>query len=626
MVKNSRPGNDSKAWLKRLGGALVSRKAAYVYLNIIGIGGGIAVGVLVVADGWIKVTLGLLVALFFFEMQQIFYLSKKIQDMDPNSASTRAALQRQTDAFKTFTKQTLDQAEERLVSLIKTMPGLFTLATDPVMQQCLVAIGQAVSTTSREAASVVRRVVTISLEEAAKDVEYFARRKLVIAQKPEIADARWKALLELYGKDQYVIAVSWVLPEWWHLNKLWLEENEAAIKRGLQLARVFVVDDEEQLKAIRQVMQEQAELGIQVNWVYADRLAEHSLQPRDMLISNCFIPGFENPDNSKKELVKGLIFGEQVLETGLRSDGSRESGYRLFTKSVELSAYPMEVHIARGAIQQIYQLSERFNDPEWWSYFFDTDYVPITKFKDRSAEDETDMLIKNANLRNGMRVLDLGCAYGRIERILHKKLQRIEVVPVECSQQLLNEALSSGSPGFAQKEITPQDMRDIDKFYENEFDVVMSIFTSWGYFQEADNQRMFEKVCAVLNEDGVFYLDIDNPSFIRQERGLQQYPSNGSHIYRWDCVRSFDEEDSDGKKVTVPRRLSQFSVLKPDGTVKSKPLVSLRLYELSELRNIALKAGFKSFQAWEESGRPWGTDSSARAERIIVALGKKPGP
>lgn len=630
MVKIDTSPNANISWLKKLGKSLISRTACYVYLNVAGIGGGTAFGVFVQADTWIRMTLGLLVALFFFEIQQVYYLSKKIQDMDkkfqdmdPNSASTKAVLQSQANAFKEFTKQTLQQAEERLLALIKTMPGLFTLATDPAFQRCLLAIGEIVSKTSREAVVVMRRFVAISLEEATKDVESFAKRKLVIKSEPEFADPRWKALLEPADTDQYAVATSWVLPEWWRLNEAWQSENEAATNKGLRLARVFIVDNEEELKATSKVMREQAERGIQVNWVYAKRLVEHGIQPRDMLISNCFIPGFDNPDNSHKQLGRGSIFGEQVLETEPKTGGFKKTGYRLFTKSVELSAYPPEVENARSVIQHIYQLSERFDDPEWWSYFFDADYVPITKFKEDSAEFETDILVKNANLKTGMRILDLGCAYGRIERILEEKLPSIEVIPVECSQKLLNQAVASITHAFTQREVVPQDMRKIDKLFKQEFDVVMSIFTSWGYFREADNQRMFEKVYAVLNEDGIFYLDIDNPAFIRADKGLQQYPSNGNTILRWDTVKDFNEQDSNGKKVTVPRRLSQFSVVKPDGSVKSKPLVSLRLYEFNDLRNVASKAGFKSFQAWDENGQDWGMSSSTHAERMIVVLSKR---
>lgn len=627
MAKISGSASANNGWLRKFGRALVSRRACYVYIIGVGIAGGTAFGVFVEAEKWVGAVIGVLIALFFFQTEQIFYFSRQIEDIHPGSSPTREMIAKQSQIFQDFTQNALSNIEDRLLTTIKNLPGLFALVTDPAFQKPLLRIGETVRTTPKQAINVLNRIVAISLEETASDVDSVARSKVVIRNEPEVADARWKAVLEPAAIGQHAVATSWVLPEWWNLNKAWRGENEAAIKKGLQLARIFIAENEQELEANIQVMREQAKQGIQVNWVYADCLRENNLEPRDILVSNCSIPDFDDPDNSQKQLVDGSIFGEQILELGLEADGSKKAGYRMLARRVEISAYPPEVVSARTVIEQIYRLSQRFDDTEWWSYFFDDDYTPITRYKEDTAEHETEMLIKATKLRADMRILDLGCAYGRIEQILEQKIGSVEVIPVECSQQLLNEAMSSAIYGFTRRGVGALDMRKISELYKEEFDVVMSIFTSWGYFRECDNHRMFEKVFAVLKAGGFFYLDIDNPSFIRANTKLVEYKSNSHTIHRCDDIRECEEEDCDGKTVKVTRRLSQFSVVRPDGSTKSKPLVSLRVYELNELQSIASEIGFEFVQAWDENGQEWRTGRSSRAEhvpeRMVVVLKKQ---
>lgn len=618
---NATTGRSRRAW-----NTLTSRNARYVYIVTCGIAAAVLLGEFVEAASWIRVVLGVMVSIFFLQVTKFYYLSNQIDDIRPQSAPTRTIIEQQATLFKDFTREALDSIEERLRRTIRTMPGLLALATDEMYQKHLEAIGAvAARARSLQADSVMRRILAISLEDMASDVESVAASKLVIKNQPEVADRRWKAVLEPDGGDhQYAVATSWVLPEWWELNKAWRVENATAAKQGLRLARVFIAENQDEMAANAKVMREQARQGIQVNWVYLDCLRENGLDPRDILISGCVIPDFENPDNSQKELLGGFIFGEQVLELG-ESGGTRRLGYRLVPKSVELSVYPPEVAAAREAIERIYRLSTRFDDPEWWSYFFEDDYIPITRYKDSTARHETEVLIKATNLKAGMRVLDLGCAHGRMEQMLEAMVGQLEVVPVECSQSLLSEAVSRATKVLPDGGVPALDMRDIDEHYGEEFDVVMSTFTTWGYFRECDNQAMYQKVFAVLKPGGLFYLDIDNPSFIRANTSPRQYESGGHIIRRCDAVKQSQEQDSSGQMVSVARRLSQFTVTRPDGSVISKPLVSLRLYDLNELRQIASAVGFKYVQALDEDGKPWtGSSESGHptAQRIVVVLRK----
>ena len=51
--------------------------------------------------------------------------------------------------------------------------------------------------------------------------------------------------------------------------------------------------------------------------------------------------------------------------------------------------------------------------------------------------------------------------------------------------------------------------------FENEFDVVINMFTSFGYFEkESDNQKVLEGVSRALKPGGKFLIDVKNRDFL----------------------------------------------------------------------------------------------------------------
>lgn len=581
------------------------------------IGGAVAVGYFApIEEPWIRILIVIFTLLIGFLGTTVRELSNKISKLDPN------LLEDKGKQLIDLARGALDESQSQLRNVMQAMPSIFVLAMDKRFQGYLSLIGRVIQESPKQAIVPLNSIIQTYLEAASLDIESVAKSKLIIKSHPEMADPRWRAVLSCAEENAFVIATSYVSPEWWVSNTTWMAQIEDAIKSGLQMARIFIVENEDELEANKSVMREQAKKGVQVNWVYAETLRAEGIEPQDMLVSGLFIPDFENPENSQKVLKNGSIFGEQVLELGRDKEGRKKPGFRMASKSVVLSAYSLEVNRAREDIQNMYRLSQRFDDPEWWSYFFDDQYVEITRYKEKTAEEEAEMLIRETKMRPNMRVLDLGCAYGRIELRLKQKLRDIEVIPIEYSRKLLDKAVSDSHDIFPTRGVFSYDMREIDTHFSEHFDVVISTYTSWGYFREADNQRMFDRVFRVLKAGGYFYLDIDNPNYIRSIDHLMAYESDGDMIHRWDTVKESEELDQHGKETRVYRRLSQFAAHAKDGSKKSKPLVSLRLYELGELQNIATERGFIFVSALDEHGKPWRDSAKAHPERLIVVLQK----
>lgn len=50
--------------------------------------------------------------------------------------------------------------------------------------------------------------------------------------------------------------------------------------------------------------------------------------------------------------------------------------------------------------------------------------------------------------------------------------------------------------------------------FKNKFDIVLLLFTSFGYFSDEENFRVLKNVYAALKPSGHFVLDVPNTEFL----------------------------------------------------------------------------------------------------------------
>ena len=147
------------------------------------------------------------------------------------------------------------------------------------------------------------------------------------------------------------------------------------------------------------------------------------------------------------------------------------------------------------------------NDPNnWFENWFDTSYYHTlyNKRNDLEASQFLEFLIDFLNPKLSAAYLDLACGKGRHSIYLNKK--GFNVTGVD---------LSANSIQFAQKYSTPSlkfeihDMRQL--FKAHAFDYVLSLFTSFGYFSDPNEDKLVIKnVKENLKPDGIFVLDYFN--------------------------------------------------------------------------------------------------------------------
>lgn len=141
----------------------------------------------------------------------------------------------------------------------------------------------------------------------------------------------------------------------------------------------------------------------------------------------------------------------------------------------------------------------------WYASWFDTPYYHIL-YKDRDY-DEAQLFIDNLNqylnLPEDAKVLDLACGRGRHSIYLNK-----------LGHNVIGADLSENSIAFAKQfenDTLKFEVHDMRKPFDEKFDTILNLFTSFGYFpEEEDNVTTLKSIQASLTEYGLAVMDFMN--------------------------------------------------------------------------------------------------------------------
>ena len=398
-----------------------------------------------------------------------------------------------------------------------------------------------------------------------------------------------------------------VKPEWWRENEDWYQLNVDLLKRGVNVIRVFATDadlpNEEELK----VMRRQAIDGVQVNFIPRSKWPPGV---GDMLISGCMVQNWIDPDNSEKAVERGIIAGVETLDHSMN----------IWTHLSVIGS--PRVQEAANTFTTLLQMSHRFEDPDWHRYFFDDNYISIMEPKNRSAAQEAKFIADAMGLtvEHQSDVLDCGAGYGRIAFELQRR--------VHCNIRALEPSLEMRrkgepqTPGVAGCNFDWEDsirMEEMD--FERDFDAIISIFTSFGYFlDDATNLDVLCRFNRALKPEGELVLDIDNWQYVASNAGTETSLFKTIEGRRVEIKRIDQVEDRAPRK----RRLTQFVVVE-DGSIRSLPLVTVQLYTRNEIAQDLDTAGFEISEEFGDYDVNVAFNP-LESERYIVLAKKKKAP
>jgi SAM-dependent methyltransferase len=226
------------------------------------------------------------------------------------------------------------------------------------------------------------------------------------------------------------------------------------------------------------------------------------------------------------------------------------------------------------------------------------------------SDAETEMICARLGMDQRMNVLDLACGFGRIANRLALRGHNVlgveflpgflDIARFEARQMAGRIQRAGGAVAFRQG-----DMRKIDQV--EEFERVVMVFNSFGYFNDGENRRVLENAARALKPGGLLGFDVAHrdgvlnnfhPHYVTEKEG-------NLLISRF----SFDPQTGILRNDRIVIR---------DGERRDRP-INMRLYSATELRALLTSVGLELVAFYEE----WdGSDLQMDSPSMVVIARK----
>lgn len=255
-----------------------------------------------------------------------------------------------------------------------------------------------------------------------------------------------------------------------------------------------------------------------------------------------------------------------------------------------------------GVVASCRAMTEWFADDDFWARIYPVLFSP--DLFDR-ATTEVDQLVELTGVESG-RALDLCCGPGRHSLPLARR--GFSVTGVDLSHFLLTEARQRAAAAKLDIEWVQKDMRDF--VAEHSYDLVINLFTSFGYFQsEAEEMKTLKNMVDSLAEGGTLVIDTLGKEALAERLHADSPPV----------------EERDGLLL-----IQRLNVVEDWCRVKSEWIIAtddkvdrvhfeFALYSGKELRELMNWAGLSDVRLFGDiDGRPYGPGA-----RRLVAIGRR---
>ncbi len=240
-----------------------------------------------------------------------------------------------------------------------------------------------------------------------------------------------------------------------------------------------------------------------------------------------------------------------------------------------------------------------YEDEEFWKM-----YPLFTDKKLKEAGEEVEKIISLADLDSDIKVLDLCCGIGRHSIVFADR--GYDVTAVDITEHYLERAREKGEEKSVEIEFIKEDMRKFKR--EGEFDIVLNLFTSFGYFEDNDeNLQVLKNVYKSLKPNGKFILDVLGKEVIaRIFKGKEWKEINGDiWLFERNIKKDWSRFEDNMMKVV-------------NGDVKEFN-TSHWLYSAKELKDMLEGVGFTSLDVYGNyDGKPYDEE----ADRLVVLAEK----
>lgn len=247
----------------------------------------------------------------------------------------------------------------------------------------------------------------------------------------------------------------------------------------------------------------------------------------------------------------------------------------------------------------------------WHESFFGEAYLRTVRVSTpREVRVECDFIERAMQISGGSRVLDVGCGLG--SQTVELAARGYHLVGLDISPTMVSRAADEAEDRGLHIDFVRGDMREMP--FEEPFDAVLCWGTTFGYFDESDNERAIRQFHRVLKPNGVLLLDVVNRDFMIGSQPNQVW-------FEVDGAVCMEETDFDYQKsrLRVKRRVASHSGQQTDR------YYSIRLYALHEMCALLERNGFR-VDAISGREATLGVFFGVHSPKMIIRAERLPGP
>lgn len=224
------------------------------------------------------------------------------------------------------------------------------------------------------------------------------------------------------------------------------------------------------------------------------------------------------------------------------------------------------------------------------------------------APREAAFVLRAMGLKKGAKLLDLCCGTGRHSLIFAKR--GLDVTGLDATPAYLREAERRGR-GLKNLRFVKGDMRRLP--YREEFDAVVNLWTSFGYFLDpADDLKTLKAVARALKPGGLFLIDLVNAGWLDRHLVPRNWTLRDDGTYLLEEVKVLRGRDL--------ATTNSWTVIGRNGKTASATFF-VRNYDYARLAGLMRKAGLAPQRRWGAlDASPFREDG----RRMAILARKKP--
>ncbi len=242
---------------------------------------------------------------------------------------------------------------------------------------------------------------------------------------------------------------------------------------------------------------------------------------------------------------------------------------------------------------------------DWYLEAFGKWYPVVYQHRDeKEAEKQVNFVYSELKLKENSKILDLCCGYGRHLRFLKQK------IPFTIGADLSVDLLKQAKDLFSNKiYLVRCDVRFLP-FQSNTFDAVLNLFTSFGYFEnDNENIQQIQQVSTVLKPGGYFFLDYLNP--IQAQKIKMFHTAKKVQDYTIDETRWYEHVSKLLKK--------KVEVYNDNKQLMTSYTESIKIYSIEEITEMLAKQNLLILETYGDYQKEKFTDESLR----LIIISKK---